>query len=397
MIDVRLELSRGQFAVSAAFATPAPVGRALRAIGLGKTSIVQALAGLVAPRSGHVRVNDETLYDSAAGIDLPPERRRIGYVFQDALLFPHLTVRGNLEYGERLTPEAERYVDRAQVIDLLGLSALADRRVANLSGGERQRVAIGRALLASPRLLLMDEPLAGPGQREEERDPRLRRDPARRAAHPHRVREPLHRGGHAHRRSPRARLGRAHHRLGRAHGAVGARGPRALPRALPGRRGDRDAGRAPTTNTTALTTLAFDGGELLVPVVHSLPGEPVRIRIRARGRRDRPFAPRRHQLPQRARRPRHRRLGPRRPRRRRDPRRRQRHHRRATVAPLRRATRTATRRARLGARQGRRPRPPRRRLRLIGKFGVRHQKVPDPDFLQGSGSFQVTAPRAETS
>src|SRR5262249_3015753 len=94
------------------------------------------------------------------GIDLAPERRRVGCVFQDSLLFPHLDVRANLAYGERLTPAAERFVDHGKILALLGIGGLLDRRPTNLSGGEKQRVAIGRALLASPRILLLDEPLA---------------------------------------------------------------------------------------------------------------------------------------------------------------------------------------------------------------------------------------------
>lgn len=281
MIDVRLELSRGQFAVSAAFATPAPVVALFGRSGSGKTSIVQALAGLVSPRSGHVRVNDETLYDSAAGIDLPPERRRIGYVFQDALLFPHLTVRGNLEYGERLTPEAERYVDRAQVIDLLGLAALADRRVANLSGGERQRVAIGRALLASPRLLLMDEPLAAlDSARKSEilAYVEILRDE---------LRIPIVYVSHSIEEVTRI----ADHLVLVSDGRTIASGALTELSArvdLEPYLGRFQAGAVIETRVArhdehdGLTTLAFDGGELLVPVVHSLPGEPVRIRIRAR-------------------------------------------------------------------------------------------------------------------
>ena len=105
-------------------------------------------------------IGERTVFDSERGIDVPPERRRIGYIFQEGRLFPHLTVKRNLVYGLRRTREGERYVSPEQVIALLGIEALLDRRPARLSGGEKQRVAIGRALLASPRALLLDEPLA---------------------------------------------------------------------------------------------------------------------------------------------------------------------------------------------------------------------------------------------
>ncbi len=105
-------------------------------------------------------MNGQCLFDSARGINVPPEKRRVGYVFQDARLFPHLSVRTNLTYGMRLVPQSERYVHFDQVVRLLGIAPLLDRRPAKLSGGEKQRVAIGRALLCSPSLLLMDEPLA---------------------------------------------------------------------------------------------------------------------------------------------------------------------------------------------------------------------------------------------
>jgi molybdate transport system ATP-binding protein len=128
--------------------------------GAGKTSLVNMLAGLLRPDRGRIVVNGVTLFDSAQGIDLPPERRRLGYVFQEARLFPHMTVRGNLHYGLRRVPSGERAIVPEHVIALLGLEEVLARRPHHLSGGERQRVALGRALLANPRLLLMDEPLA---------------------------------------------------------------------------------------------------------------------------------------------------------------------------------------------------------------------------------------------
>jgi molybdate transport system ATP-binding protein len=128
--------------------------------GAGKTSIVNMVAGLMRPDVGRIALNGLCLFDSARRIDLPPEKRRIGYVFQDGRLLPHLSVRTNLTYGMNLTPVARRFVKFDAVVDLLGIGHLLDRRPARLSGGEKQRVAIGRALLTSPAMLLMDEPLA---------------------------------------------------------------------------------------------------------------------------------------------------------------------------------------------------------------------------------------------
>ena len=128
--------------------------------GSGKTTLLDCIAGMSSPDSGEIRVQGTRLYSSDAGVDLPPERRRFGYVFQHGALFPHMTVRENVMYGYALTPESDRRVDPDDVVSLLGISRLMDRSVKNLSGGERQRVALARALAASPRLLLLDEPLA---------------------------------------------------------------------------------------------------------------------------------------------------------------------------------------------------------------------------------------------
>ncbi|WP_448661282.1 ATP-binding cassette domain-containing protein [Sphingomonas sp. CJ20] len=125
--------------------------------GAGKTSVLNMVAGLLAPERGHVRVGDATLFDAAQGIDLAPEARRAGYVFQDPRLFPHLRVRANLLYGWRAGAGA---ADVDETIALLGLAALLDRWPRSLSGGEARRVAIGRALLSAPRFLLLDEPLS---------------------------------------------------------------------------------------------------------------------------------------------------------------------------------------------------------------------------------------------
>lgn len=160
MLDVAIVKCSGAFTLEAKFASDAGITALFGRSGAGKTTLVNAIAGLVRPDDGRIAVNGECVFDSAQGIDVPIERRRVGYVFQDARLFPHLTVRGNLNYGYALAVPNERYVNTGQVVELLGLGHLLDRRPAHLSGGEKQRVAIGRALLASPRVLLMDEPLA---------------------------------------------------------------------------------------------------------------------------------------------------------------------------------------------------------------------------------------------
>lgn len=161
MLDIRIKRRQGDFLIDAAFRSEevgvtALFGRS----GAGKTSIINMVAGLARPDEGYIIVNGSCLFDSKLSVDVPPEKRRIGYIFQEGRLFPHLSVRSNLTYGMRLIPQASRYVHFDQVVELLGIEHLIDRRPAKLSGGEKQRVAIGRALLTSPSLLLMDEPLA---------------------------------------------------------------------------------------------------------------------------------------------------------------------------------------------------------------------------------------------
>lgn len=129
--------------------------------GNGKSTLMHMIAGLLEPDRGTIKLNGVTLFDKEQGIQLPPEARRVGVVFQHALLFPHLSVKKNLFYGLKRIPNTERNIDPEQLISILHLDQLLDRRVSKLSGGERQRVALGRTILACPHLILLDEPLTG--------------------------------------------------------------------------------------------------------------------------------------------------------------------------------------------------------------------------------------------
>jgi molybdate transport system ATP-binding protein len=160
MLSVAVKKTRGRFILDAHFDLPTPgVVTLFGRSGCGKSTLVDIIAGLVDADRGRVALDGDVLLDTEAGIDVPPEARRIGYVFQDARLFPHLRVAANLRYAAQRA-RTPAYVGFDAVATLLDLGPLMDRRVHRLSGGEQQRVAIGRALLSQPRLLLLDEPLA---------------------------------------------------------------------------------------------------------------------------------------------------------------------------------------------------------------------------------------------
>ena len=160
MFSVAVRKRRGSFDLDAKFESPTPGVVALFGrSGSGKSTLVHIVAGLLNADAGKIAIDERLLLDTEAGVDEPPQRRRIGVVFQDTRLFPHLSVAGNLHYG-RKRAQSPSFVTLDTVADLLGIGALMDRRTHQLSGGERQRVAIGRALLSQPSLLLLDEPLA---------------------------------------------------------------------------------------------------------------------------------------------------------------------------------------------------------------------------------------------
>ena len=175
MLSLDLKLRRGSFERHVRIEDAARVIALSGHSGAGKTSVLHAIAGLVKPLSGHIEINGRRLFDSGRRIDVAPHRRHVGYVFQDTRLFPHLDVRGNLQYGRR-TGDAANAFGFDAVVALLGIEPLLDRRTVNLSGGEAQRIALGRALLSQPALLLLDEPLSMLDQaRREELIPYLQR------------------------------------------------------------------------------------------------------------------------------------------------------------------------------------------------------------------------------
>jgi molybdate transport system ATP-binding protein len=281
MLRVDVQRRLGSLELAATFETQERVTVLFGRSGSGKTSIVNMISGLLRPDRGRIEVDGQVLYDSAAGIDIPAQRRRVGYVFQEGRLFPHLSVRRNLLYGGALVPAAERYVGFDHIVALLGLNGLLERRPGDLSGGEKQRVAIGRALLSSPRVLLLDEPLASlDAHRREEilRYLELLRDE---------VRVPVVYVSHAVEEVVRL----ADTVVLIAAGKVVAAGEVEEVMGRPDLRpagGVFEGGAVIDARVSAqdmqydLATLAFDGGTLTVTNLDALIGEPVRVRVRAR-------------------------------------------------------------------------------------------------------------------
>ena len=281
MLSVRVAHRLGDFQLAAAFDSEGGLTALFGRSGAGKTSLVNAIAGLIRPEHGRILLDDITLTDTERGVFVPARRRRIGYVFQEGRLFPHLSVKQNLLYGRRFAREPSRPGEVEHVVELLGIGDLLTRRPANLSGGEKQRVAIGRALLAHPRLLVMDEPLASLDEaRKAEILPyieRLRDE----------TRVPI--VYVSHQVAEVARLATTLVVL--SEGRVAAAGPTA---AMMGRldlfplTGRAEAGAILSTRVAehdlrfGLTTLRAAAGDLRVPYTDLRLGAPLRVRIRAR-------------------------------------------------------------------------------------------------------------------
>lgn len=276
-VDIRHPL--GDLAVQVGFQAPGGITALFGKSGAGKTTVINAVAGLLTPKNGKITFGSEVLFDSAAGINVPPHLRRLGYVFQDARLFPHLSVLGNLNYGTRFAPKDSPGPALDEVTDLLGMSPLLHRRPGSLSGGEKQRVAIGRALLSHPRMLLMDEPLAAlDTARKDEILPYLEqlRDG---------VGLPILYVSHS--VAEVARLATTmvvldHGKAVQSGTAEQVFSDPAMVRPL----GLREAGsvlpaKVKMHHSDGLTELTVSGGSLLLPQMHLLPGAQTRVRILA--------------------------------------------------------------------------------------------------------------------
>lgn len=278
MLEIALRHRFAGFDLDVAFQAPPGLTALFGRSGSGKTTIVNAVAGLLRPDQGRIVADGAVLLDTGAGVFVPPHRRRVGYVFQDARLFPHLTVRQNLMYGRWFAPRGPG-ADLAQIVEMLGIGPLLGRRPGALSGGERQRVALGRAILSNPRLLLMDEPLAALDEaRKAEILPYLERLRDE-------LRLPVLYVSHS--AAEVARLATTVVLIGA--GRVQASGPAGAILSDPAMApafGLREAGAILTARIAAqegdgLTRLDTGAGPLWLPRVAGGPGTPVRLRILA--------------------------------------------------------------------------------------------------------------------
>jgi molybdate transport system ATP-binding protein len=280
-LSVAVEHELGGFRLDAAFACDGGVTALFGRSGAGKTTLVNAIAGLLRPRSGHIELDGQTLFDAARGIHVPACKRHFGYVFQEGRLFPHLTVRQNLTFSRIFHRGRDAPGGLDHIVELLGLRDVLHRRPGDLSGGERQRVALGRALLAGPRALLLDEPLASlDALRKEEvlRYIELMRDE---------IRIPVIYVSHAVEEVVRLADTVVLMAAGRVVAAGGVEEVMGRPDLRAGA-GAFEGGAVIDTTVIAqdmqwdLATLGFDGGTLTVTNLDALVGEHVRVRIRAR-------------------------------------------------------------------------------------------------------------------
>lgn len=278
MLEVALRHRLGDFKLDIAFRAPPGVTVLFGRSGSGKSTIVNAVAGLLTPDTGRIVADGRTLLDTERGIRLQPHRRRLGYIFQEGRLLPHLTVRQNLAYGAWFAPRGATREETERVVGMLGIGPLLDRRPGALSGGEKQRVAIGRALLSAPRLILADEPLAALDEaRKAEILPyfeRLRDE----------ISVPILYVSHA--ASEVARLATTVVALDGGRVVAQGAAPEVLgdPAVLPA--GAREAGAVLTATVVAhhadgLSELDAGGVALFLPRVAQAPGRTVRVRIAA--------------------------------------------------------------------------------------------------------------------
>jgi molybdate transport system ATP-binding protein len=280
-LSVAVEHDLGGFHLDAAFACDGGITALFGRSGAGKTTLVNAIAGLLRPRGGRIELDGETLFDGARGIHVPASRRRFGYVFQEGRLFPHLTVRQNLTFSRMFRRGRMAPGGFDHIVELLGLRELLQRRPGALSGGERQRVALGRALLAEPRALLLDEPLASlDAQRKDEvlRYIELLRDE---------IRIPVVYVSHAVEEVVRLADTVVLMSAGKVVAAGGVEEVMGRPD-LRAAAGAFEGGAVIDATVVAqdmqweLATLRFEGGTLTVTNLDALVGEPVRVRVRAR-------------------------------------------------------------------------------------------------------------------